>query len=223
MGLIINEILESYLTPVNVVGLKGSQVHQRTFNDSIIRIAVVDDNDSIVQMMVFDHGGKFNIKNVFITLSRNISRHLTGEWTNRFFIKYDVLEFFREADLGPINPRLPPGPDNPLLKDRLVFFRAGELRILIDIRLLFILYTKIHRISNKDFPKDPLVKKWLSRYPTKIERGVSLYIGLDIGPMSIIPQYVDIYDSVAARAIPSTRDELDNDTELVMNAINNIS
>ncbi len=216
--LIVRELIDSYLTPVNVVGLKGHQVRQRTFDDSIIRIAIIDDKDTIVQLMVFDHGGKFNIGGIFLELP-NVSRHLTGDWEARFIVKYDILEFFREADLGPIDPRLPPGPDNPLLKDRLVFFRAGELSYLSVLVPFFTLYAKRHRLWGDAFDNEPLVRKWLDRYPLIVgPEFVPIFNVRQLIPMLIGVTNIDIHDLVTTHAVPSTREELDNDATIMRQA-----
>ena len=75
----------------------------------------------------------------------------------------------------------------------------------------------MHGISSEDFHKDSLVKKWLSRYPTY---PAGLY--LNISPMLVTLENVDIYDLVTARAIPSTKNELGNDTRLISSAISSL-
>ena len=221
---IAREILRSYLTPVNVAGLEGPQIHQRTLNDSIIRIAVIDNDDKIQTLTVFDHGGTFNVvihpPEMMLLSSEIHLTHGVGEFRPlRSIVKHDVLECFREADLGPVDPRSPPGPNNPLLKERLVFFRAGEVSTRIILGYLFLLYAKRHRLFEIDkFNRDPIVGKWLGRYPRDGFHHYVFFIETIIS-MLINVTTVDFNDMVTVRAIPSSEQELEDDYNIVGNAV----
>ena len=154
-------------------------------------------------------------------LSREIHlRYGIGEFRPfRNIVRYDVLGFFREADLGPVDPRLPPGPSNPLLKERLTFFRAGEVSTRIALGFLFLLYTIRHRSLEIDrFRRDPVVEKWLGRYPKDGISGHFVFYIETINSMFIGVNTVDFNDMVTVRAMPSSEQELEDDYNIISNA-----
>ena len=193
---LIEHLIDSYLTPVNVTGgLGGPKIRQRELKNFTLRFIIVDGSKLINTIIIIDRLRLYmprlhTIGPPYMEVIDRINKKLpAAEPIARLTGPYLIIPppnnlygFMLEADLGPIDPSRPPGPSNPSLKDNVNFFHQKymlETNMLHQLLLIYLMKNRLLQPGTDAYMPDSLMTKWLGQWLNRWYGGQAVIQFLD--------------------------------------------